>query len=289
MVLEAAKWAVVDDLVYGETDKRVNWSELYVPVLRLNKRLLTQCVIAISFARYHKMWETLQKDKREKPTPRPTHPEAPTRPFKELGRKKFSHETYGEIALCRVPEHLLHSPHATAAPGSTPSPLTYQVDGAQKPLIGPGTTVDNEASDYANPHTNCTQLLSSPSTLHILSSNAYPDSSKPPPTFIASFEHTFSTHVRVDHFSGNTFNVTVTWANDDVRREVGVYDGGSEGTEQDDGAMVVNLDETFTLEWVPGEEEGLAITAGFWGMEGPDATAPVGKGKEGAEVWFGLA
>ena len=32
MVLEAAKWAVVDDLVFGETEKRVNWSELYAMV-----------------------------------------------------------------------------------------------------------------------------------------------------------------------------------------------------------------------------------------------------------------
>ena len=37
MVLEAAKWAVVDDLVFGETEKRVNWNELYAmaPLLTL--------------------------------------------------------------------------------------------------------------------------------------------------------------------------------------------------------------------------------------------------------------
>ena len=95
--------------------------------------------------------------------------------------------------------------------------------------------------------------------------------------------------MRLEHFTGDVFNVTVTWANDDVRREVGVFEGGSQDNEQDDGAIVVNLDETFTLEWVTEEEEGLSITGGFWGMEGPDAAAPVGTWKEGAEVWFDLA
>ena len=93
------------------------------------------------------------------------------------------------------------------------------------------------------------------------------------------------------------FNVSVVWANDDVRRELGIVSGfgcGKEdvGTGLDPGATLINLDETFTVDWVTsgqGAEPlgGLAIRGGFWGMQGPDAEAPQWLGREAAEVWFG--
>lgn len=71
--------------------------------------------------------------------------------------------------------------------------------------------------------------------------------------------------------------------------------GASSGEEwEDEGDMLIGLDDHFKLEWVlphnthnnDGGEEGLAFKGGFWGMEGPDAVSPKGQGKESAEVWF---
>jgi len=51
--------------------------------------------------------------------------------------------------------------------------------------------------------------------------------------------------------------------------------------------MVIGFDENFEVEWVHGDDEGLAFKGGFWGKEGPDSRSPGGSGKESAEVWFG--
>ena len=40
------------------------------------------------------------------------------------------------------------------------------------------------------------------------------------------------------------------------------------------------------MEWVHGEEEGLAFKGGFWGKEGFDSRSPGGTGKDSAEMWF---
>lgn len=62
---------------------------------------------------------------------------------------------------------------------------------------------------------------------------------------------------------------------------------------EDDGDMLIGLDEHFEVEWVipsgnnKENEEGLAFKGGFWGMEGSDASSLGGEGKESAEVWFG--
>lgn len=264
-------------------------------ILRWNSGLTKRT----SRARYHKLWDGYQKERREKPTPRPKHPESPTSSFKELGRKRFKHEAYGNVVFCRVPEALLRDPYSiTAKPTRDTSPLS--AGGAQQPLASSNGDVmaKEDDYDYDNPHTNCSQLLSSPSTLHILSSDSYPSATKPPETFISSFDRVFATHMKLVHFSGNLFNMSVVWANDEVRRELGLSQQDT-GRDQkaDSGAILINLDETFPLEWVHAKEgvdgdeaseEGLAITGGFWGMEGPDASEPKGEGREGAEVWFGV-
>ncbi|KAF5346705.1 hypothetical protein D9756_010345 [Leucocoprinus leucothites] len=41
-----------------------------------------------------------------------------------------------------------------------------------------------------------------------------------------------------------------------------------DGNDEDDGGMLIGLDEHFEVEWVVGEEDGLAFKGGFWGMEG---------------------
>jgi hypothetical protein len=130
-----------------------------------------------------------------------------------------------------------------------------------------------------------------------------PNGAAHPETFVASFSRSFVSHLRLVHFTGDIFNVSAVWVNDDVRQDLGIDPGHSVDTQvraegrpttvQDPGAVLINLDETFTLEWVSssergheGDEEGLAIRDGFWGMEGPDAREPRGEGKQGAEVWF---
>ena len=70
------------------------------------------------------------------------------------------------------------------------------------------------------------------------------------------------------------------WNNAKVRRDEGL------GEEDSGGDLLIGLDEHFEVEWVFGEEEGLAFKGGFWGMEGKEAKAPKGQGKESAEVWF---
>ena len=42
----------------------------------------------------------------------------------------------------------------------------------------------------------------------------------------------------------------------------------------------------YEVEWVHGEEEGLAFKDGFWGKEGLDSRSPGGTGKDSTEVWF---
>ena len=50
--------------------------------------------------------------------------------------------------------------------------------------------------------------------------------------------------------------------------------------------MLDGLDDHYEVEWVHGEEEGLAFKDEFWGKEGPDSRSPGGTGKDSAEVWF---
>lgn len=254
-----------------------------------------------------------RKAKREQVTPRPRQPAPPTRPFSELGTKKFNHPAYGEIVLCRVPPSLHTYPRRyppAEIPVSASSPSTHFKQ-RPVPLIPDEDTLGGDDDEYGNPHTNCNQLTSSPSVRHILSSTFRASFRPPshsiqdhsdtqcPETFIASFPHSFASHLLLVHFSGNMFNVSAVWANDDVRRDLGIASGSVYGEEdaslgQDYRATLVGLDETFTLEWVTNgqnaedkPEEGLAIKGGFWGMQGPDAKAPEGRGREAAEVWFG--
>lgn len=105
------------------------------------------------------------------------------------------------------------------------------------------------------------------------------------PTFVVPFRRTFATHLRLTHWSGPWFNVTVVWGNQGQEHKEGEQGGDGE---QDQGVLI-GLDERFEVEWVAGrerEEDGLAFRGGIWGMEGSDAKSPEGVGKEGAEVWF---
>jgi len=124
----------------------------------------------------------------------------------------------------------------------------------------------------------CETLLETPVVKTILSLSG---SDPPPPTFISSYKRFLATHIRLEHFSGNTFNASLIWTNAEVREAEGY---GSRG----DGAdVVVGLDERVEVEWVDGEEQGWAFKGNFWGKEGELAKTPSGTGKESAEVWFG--
>lgn len=102
------------------------------------------------------------------------------------------------------------------------------------------------------------------------------------PTLIVPWKRMLATHLRLTHFSHNTFNATVIWTNAEVRAKEGLHKGDS----PDQGDLVTGLEDNFEVEWVHGETEGLAFKGNFWGKEGLDSKAPGGSGKESAEVWF---
>ncbi|KAF9455443.1 beta-lactamase/transpeptidase-like protein [Collybia nuda] len=121
----------------------------------------------------------------------------------------------------------------------------------------------------------CTAVISHPTAQKILGASE-PNVT----TYIVPWKRTFTTHLRLTHFSGNLFNVTVVWSDGDVRRKEGYK-------ESED--MLIGLDERFEVEWVGADgegEEGLAFKGGIWGKEGPDARDPEGNGKDSAEIWF---
>jgi len=189
-------------------------------------------------------FEKLHNDLVEKArevTPRPTSPEMPTELFSAMAQRKYTHLTYGTLAPCFVPNTKKES---------------------------------NNLSQSAHEH--CDALLQSKAVQRILSA-----SDLTIPTYIIPFKRTFATHLRLSHFSGNLFNVTVLWSNAEVREK----EGHKRNERGDD--MVIGFDEHYEVEWVLGDDEGLAFKGGFWGKEGSDSRSPEGVGKESAEVWFG--
>ncbi|KAJ7461119.1 beta-lactamase/transpeptidase-like protein [Mycena latifolia] len=121
----------------------------------------------------------------------------------------------------------------------------------------------------------CTALINTPVVQRILGASA-PDV----PTFIVPFKRTFSTHLRLAHFIGTTFNVSLIWSNADARAAEGF---------PADGDVIVGFDERYVSEWVAGDapgEDGWAFTGNFWGKQG-EVRPLEGVGKDAAEVWFG--
>ncbi|KDR69231.1 hypothetical protein GALMADRAFT_256069 [Galerina marginata CBS 339.88] len=200
--------------------------------------------------RYEKKWRD-EVEKYKQFTPRPSSPAKPSAAFQELSSKTFSHPAYGTLKPCVVPSSLSTSDFSPADPWRT--------------------------------HTHCTALLSSHPVQRILSA-----SDLSIPTYIIPWKRTFATHLRLAHFDGNLFNVTVVWSNAEVREKEGNSYG--EVATGNRGDLLVGLDELYEVEWVHGNggdtEEGLAFKGGIWGKEGLDARSPGGAGKGSAEVWF---
>ncbi|KAJ7704705.1 beta-lactamase/transpeptidase-like protein [Mycena metata] len=124
----------------------------------------------------------------------------------------------------------------------------------------------------------CSSVINTPVVQRILGAS----SADTIPTFIVPFKRTFSTYLRLAHFSGNTFNATLIWSNSDARAAEGYPEGGD---------VVVGLDERYVAEWVSGtgdesSEDGFAFTGNFWGKAG-EVRPLEGEGKDAAEVWFG--
>lgn len=162
------------------------------------------------------------------------------------------------------------APPSSPVPPSAPfrnlegQPFSHPAYGTLKPCF---TTPPISAA--------CAPVIEHPAAQKILSA-----SEPGVPTYIILWTRTFATHLRLTHFSGNLFNVTVLWSNIDVRKAEGYGDGGD---------VLIGLDERFEVEWVGADghgEEGLAFKGGIWGKEGPDSRAPEGSGKDSAEVWF---
>ena len=149
------------------------------------------------------------------------------------------------------------------------SSFIHPTYGILQPCLVPGT-VSSLDEPTTCPH--CVDLLASHSVRRILE-----NSDLSIPTLIIPWKRTFATHLRLAHFSENLFNVTVIWSNAEVRQREGFESGGD---------MLDGLDDHYEVEWVHGEEEGLAFKDEFWGKEGPDSRSPGGTGKDSAEVWF---
>ncbi|TFK22695.1 beta-lactamase/transpeptidase-like protein [Coprinopsis marcescibilis] len=220
-------------------------------------------------SRYKILWSDYQDSLRKSVTPRPLEARLPSAPLAQLGSKVFRHGAYGTLTPCLITEGFT-APH-THVEVENDTQAHLHLDSS------PG-----DSSSY------CNTVLSLPSTQRLLAA-----SNLSIPTFIASWDRTFSTHLRLTHFDGNTFNVSVVWTNNEVRIREGYH---SLDGEVDEEAVLIGLDDSFEVEWVtpdldkngPGETEGLSFKRGFWGKEGIDSEEPQdGLGKDSAEVWFG--
>jgi len=149
------------------------------------------------------------------------------------------------------------------------SSFSHPTYGVLQPCFVPGT-ISSLHEPMTHPH--CVDLLASHPVQRILG-----QSDLSIPTLIIPWKRTFATHLRLAHFSENLFNVTVIWSNAEVREKEGFENGGD---------VLIGLDLHYEVEWVHGEEAGLAFKDGFWGKEGPDSRSPGGTGKDSAEVWF---
>ncbi|KAH6904353.1 beta-lactamase/transpeptidase-like protein [Coprinopsis sp. MPI-PUGE-AT-0042] len=189
--------------------------------------------------------------------------------LRTLGKKRFDHPAYGRLVPCLVPESMAGL-----------SPLNTGNAEQQSPLLA--------VTRFENPHTNCTHVLSLPSSKRVLENSPLDR-----PTYIIQWEErTISNVQRLTHFDANLFNSSVALSNADIRRQ----EGYSVGLGEDEGDILIDLDQSFEVEWVNprdfasstgGKEEGLSFRGNFWGKAGPHSEAPPeGLGKESAEVWF---
>ncbi|KAJ3573150.1 hypothetical protein NP233_g2618 [Leucocoprinus birnbaumii] len=213
--------------------------------------------------RYEEVWANFTRDA-QLLTLRPSQPKPPAFPIHLLAQRTYKHPTYGSLQPCVVPSSL-----------------------------------SNQTIEQRD---ECTSLLDSLSVRRILH-----ETDLTIPTLIIPWKRSFVSHLRLQHFDANLFNVTVIWSNVEIRQKEGYGTRPSDfmnsgiaiqtdqtqatlctpsDADEDDGDMLINLDEHFEIEWVVDEEEGLAFKGGFWGMEGTDAKEPGGTGKESAEVWF---
>ncbi|RDB16293.1 Gigasin-6 [Hypsizygus marmoreus] len=221
------------------------------------------------YSRYVKEEAEYYEQKRNSTVPPPSVPSPPPLPLTTMQSRVFEHPTYGHLRFCYV------------------SPALYAIRIAHNST---NTTTSTNTTMGDTAEIECSSVLAHPTTQLILE-----DTPPELPTLIASFKRTFATHMRLTHWSGGLFNVSAVWGNQGLDQGNGcgmnakLLKGGADVGE----GILIGLDERFEVEWVvpggrnEGEEEGLAFRGGFWGMEGPDARAPVGKGKAGAEVWFG--
>ncbi|PPQ81653.1 hypothetical protein CVT24_002831 [Panaeolus cyanescens] len=199
-------------------------------------------------ARYERSLKNIMEDMR-KITPRPATPVPPSKPFQVLATRTFNHPTYGTLQPCFVPLRQARLSQLRQAVFLHEDSLTHT-------------------------HAHCQALLSSYPIQRILSVT---DLSIP--TYIIPWTRTFASYLRLTHYSGNLFNVSVLWSNYEVREKEGyhTHQGSHRRTSSHDlGDFLVGFDEAHEVEWVHGDEEGLAFKDNFWGKEGKDSQAPDG-------------
>ncbi|KAF5376299.1 hypothetical protein D9615_008485 [Tricholomella constricta] len=248
VVLESVKWRIVDELLGLE---EIDW-----------------------YSRYVKEQEAYYADKRQAALPRPANPQSPPRPLQNLQNYTFSHPAYGVLRPCYVPQ-------------GSPGPRGYSNSSISATV---NTTVVRSAEyEIENDRAAaCDAFLQHPTTQLLLAKTPVREVQ----TLVVPFRRTFATHLRLTHWSGPWFNLSVVWGNQDQQDgEWSRYQPfeGAANENSDGQGVLIGLDERFEVEWVAdrdGQEEGLAFRGGIWGLEGLDAKAPEGVGKQGAEIWF---
>ncbi|KAH6904354.1 beta-lactamase/transpeptidase-like protein, partial [Coprinopsis sp. MPI-PUGE-AT-0042] len=133
--------------------------------------------------RYRKIWNEYLDSLRKNETSPPEHPRLPTADFETLGKKRFDHPAYGTLVPCLVSESM-----------AWPIALLHTGNGEQQsPLLA--------VARFENPYTNCTQVLSLPSSRRVLENSPLDR-----PTYIIQWDRSFSNIQRLTHFDANLFN-----------------------------------------------------------------------------------
>ncbi|KAF9441628.1 beta-lactamase/transpeptidase-like protein [Macrolepiota fuliginosa MF-IS2] len=190
--------------------------------------------------RYEEIWGS-HLSASQTHTPRPDSPTPPSAPLEVLASGTYNHPAYGVLQPCLVPpQHYSLTSHSDHLHSSKET-HAYHV------------------------HAHCEALLTSPTAQYIFS-----QTNLSIPTLLIPFKRTFATHLRLQHFTRNIFNISVLWGNAELRRAEGysysgdlhMYAGKAEkqhilpsplfpaGNGGDEGNMLIGLDENFEVERV---------------------------------------
>ncbi|KAG6895643.1 hypothetical protein C0992_000242 [Termitomyces sp. T32_za158] len=178
------------------------------------------------YSRFVNETETYYAKKRRMAIPRPQDLRPPPRPISSLQDYSFSHPAYRLLQPCYMAPELLNPQNVSS---------TGVDDFAQRKAI----------NDRAR---SCAAFLQHPTTQLLLSKTPFTSV----PTIVIPFRRTFATHLRLTHWSGPWFNLTVAWGNH-----------GEHESKDDKNRILIGLDEQFEVEWVTDAEKEVNLRFDF--------------------------